>query len=585
MIDVSNAWKNAHKERLLPETFVEITMDVANTDVSLVGLGGSNQAPFSYPARILDNADYSSFEKYAFLEQNLWLLDGSRSLISDLDDYQPPAFVSDNASSSTLVVRLSKVQTEAILGFTITWSTEFDTYATKFYLEVMSGDAVVASTEVTNNNSRVSVVDLPVSEYDGLCIVVKEWSLPNQRARIDAVMFGQKLIFTKNEIIEYSHEQTGSPLGTEITQNAIEFTVDNSDARWSLLNPWGLGSYLSERQKLLVRYGLNTGVGVEWIRAGVFYLSEWVAPSNGITATFKARDLTEFMLDAKYSRAYWTGVTSTSTTVYDDNYTEIATLEAGTTVRVYRKWIYSSSFGGEAPGPESSGLMMYAIDEGNVRYENVTITSSKKLSFDVLKAFYSCVPILDEIDTNSAIISYESPVSVEETSVAEFLQQCAASCGLTMWQDTSGVYHIDEPDTTLTDYVISKENSYSYPEIELTKPLRQIDIVYHYQHHSGTNTATYGVGNTGETIVVDCPFVWKNSTRIDNLAKKYNNYWLYREMVSGEFRADPRLELFDVVTVETKYGTLEPVMITRIKYTYNGSFRGSYEGKRIWRQT
>lgn len=580
MIAVSDAWKEAYKQKLLPETFVEITMNLANTDVLGVP-SGTNESDLSYSSRVLDNGDYRSFEKYAFLEENSWLLDGSRSIISQPESYRPPAFLSDKDGECSLTIKLTTAQTTTIPGFTITWSTEFDTYATDFSLEVKNGNTVVATTRVTNNDSRVSMVMLPVSSYDSLKITVHEWCLPNQRSRIDAVMFGCKVVFTKNEIIEYSHEQSGSPLGTEITQNTIEFTVDNSDGLWDMYSFSGLSEYLFERQKLTVRYGLDVGNTVEWINAGIFYLSDWRVPSNGITATFKARDLVEFMLDAKYSRAYWEGTTTASVPVYDPNGNQITTLSRGKNVRVYRQWIHSPSVGGEPISPESTGLMMYTIDEGVVQYDNIQITTSRKLLYDVTNAFYSCVPILENIAMNNAISTYESPVSVEETGVGEFLQQCAASCGLTMWQGTDGTYYIDEPDSTLTDYEISLENAYGYPEIELTKPLRQIDVVYRYQYHDGTNTYTTGVSNTGETMIIDCPFVWKNSSRAAALAKKYNDYWYYRQVVSGEFRADPRLQLFDRVTVIGKNWTMRDVVITKIKYTYNGAFRGTYEGKRV----
>ena len=52
-----------------------------------------------------------------------------------------------------------------------------------------------------------------------------------------------------------------------------------------------------------------------------------------------------------------------------------------------------------------------------------------------------------------------------------------------------------------------------------------------------------------------------------------------RKTVSGEFRADPRLELYDIVRVEDRYSRLVNVAITNIKYEFNGSFRGSYTGR------
>jgi hypothetical protein len=51
-----------------------------------------------------------------------------------------------------------------------------------------------------------------------------------------------------------------------------------------------------------------------------------------------------------------------------------------------------------------------------------------------------------------------------------------------------------------------------------------------------------------------------------------------RKTLSGEFRADPRLDALDKVTVENKYAT-NSVFITSVKYSYGGAFRGEYEGR------
>ena len=82
MIPVSDAWKKAHTQRLLPETFVEITMDVANQGFAAT-ITGENVAPFSNTILLLDNRFREKTQSYAFLEQNLWLLDGSRDIYAD----------------------------------------------------------------------------------------------------------------------------------------------------------------------------------------------------------------------------------------------------------------------------------------------------------------------------------------------------------------------------------------------------------------------------------------------------------------------------------------------------------------------
>lgn len=81
-------------------------------------------------------------------------------------------------------------------------------------------------------------------------------------------------------IISYSHEQSGDLLTGAIPKHSIEFTVNNIDGRWNPSNPTGLEKYLSERQKLIVRYGMDVDGTIEWIKAGTFYLSEWSAPST-----------------------------------------------------------------------------------------------------------------------------------------------------------------------------------------------------------------------------------------------------------------------------------------------------------------
>jgi hypothetical protein len=225
--------------------------------------------------------------------------------------------------------------------------------------------------------------------------------------------------------------------------------------------------------------------------------------------------------------------------------------------------------------------MLYRIEQGWTYVDNIILTSDTRLSADMYAAINPCLPNGITLMDTGQTASVGGPITVEETSVAEFLQKCVASCGITAWQSADGALRIRQPDKFVTDYVISANTEYSHPEIKLSKPLRRVDVTHHYQYHSATKSTSFEVGNEGDIITVDCPFLWKSDYWIEDLAYKYIAWWIRREFVSGDFRADPRLELFDVVQVETKYGTISPVMITYIKYTYNGAFHGVYEGKVI----
>jgi hypothetical protein len=88
------------------------------------------------------------------------------------------------------------------------------------------------------------------------------------------------------------------------------------------------------------------------------------------------------------------------------------------------------------------------------------------------------------------------------------------------------------------------------------------------------------VSELGEQQTVDNDYITSEEQAAE-VAAWVRDMLEHRRNLHGEFRADPRLDLFDVVQVETKYGVVSPVVITNIKYTYSGSFRGSFTGRAL----
>jgi len=84
---------------------------------------------------------------------------------------------------------------------------------------------------------------------------------------------------------------------------------------------------------------------------------------------------------------------------------------------------------------------------------------------------------------------------------------------------------------------------------------------------------------TGVTQPVDNPLIVDADTA-EAVAQWCVDCLKNRSLLSGEFRADPRLDVLDRITVVSKYSS-SPLYITNIKYTYNGAFRGSFSGRVI----
>lgn len=505
MISASNSWKKQHEKILLPETFLEISCGLGDVGIhDLLTVSGNNEATFSNTPGVIDDGSRTPTPRYATLERNLWLLDGSRGILPSEGENNTPGYVDMYAWDASITLSVSEIRGVPIPGLTITWSSEYEEYPTAFTVTAKNGDTVVATTTITDNTSPVSEVDLELVDYDSVTITVLEWSIPLHRPRIDLVSFGHVITFNKNDVLSYTHEQSGSLNSGELPKNSIQFTLDNSDGRWNPSNPTGMEKYLSERQRVTVRYGMDVDGVTEWVKAGTFYLSEWRTPSNGLEASFTARDVFEYMLNEPY----------------------VADSASGTL----------------------SQLVSNAI-----------------LSADLPGDFV--------FNANDVLNRYTAQIN-QDCTVAEVIQMCANASGCVVWQDRDAVLHIEPLRKELSGYKVKSMLSYSHPEVELSKPLKAVSVSY------GDKSYVLAVSASGETQTVSNPLV-NTEAQAMMVAEWVKNTLETRKTVTGEFRADPRLDLFDIIQVESKYGLITPVAITNIKYTYSGAFHGSYTGKVI----
>lgn len=496
MIEVSEAWKDIQQRFLLPETFIEI-----DCTISAVGAEKGATVRGEYEAKFSDVdstiTDAYSPVGYATNELNLWALNGTKTILPSSAPYDSMGYVSDIASTGGVTLSFPATHYVTSSGLTITWSNVYGEYPLVFTVTAKRGDTVIAEQTTTDNRTQTSVVFLEIVDCDSITITVHDWGLPHRRVRIEKILIGHVLTMTKDDIISFKHEQHGDLLSGELPKCSIEFTLDNTDGRWNPTNPTGMERYLSERQKLVVRYGMDVNGTVEWIPGGVFYLSEWDAPANGFEARFVARDTLEFMLNR-----------------------EMRESKSGTLAE----------------------LIAYAVPE------DVTVRVDESL------ANYS---------------TQYTPMA----SAAEIVQMCANAGKCVMRYDRDGVLSVEPLNNTQTEYVITSALSYSHPEVHLSKPLGTVSVEY-----GGEDPYELPVASSGEKQTVTNSLI-RDEARAMSVAEGVRDILKYRKSVSGEFRADPRLDLFDVVKVESKYGPLEPVVITNITYTYNGSFRGSYTGR------
>lgn len=595
MQTVSQGWKDNQNELLVSESFVDVSLSLLDPDAYESATASDNgHASISNTAQTISEVD-KNIKPYATLEKNLWVLDGGCEVIptgtkGDCGFISGQISGGDAVFTSPPILTLSfpEVQHNLIQGVTIEWGVAFDEYAVNFAVVAYNGDTPVATKIITGNTELKSVVFVDIEGYDRIDIRITKWCLPHRRARIANILPGVEISYSKKDIFSFSHSQDVDPISSTLPKSEISFSLDNLDGSYNPNNLDSLSKYLIERQELKARYGYKIDGKTEWIKCGTFYMSEWSAKQNGMSADFKARDLLEFMTDTYFKGLYYPNGVS----LYD--------------------------------------LAVDVLTDANLPLQKDG--STKWYVDERLKDIYTVAPL--PIDTH-----------------ANCLQLIANAGECVLYQDRNGTLRMEKVaiDSETTDYNINYFNSYSKPDLTLSKPLKQvrvpcysysvdevrtelykevmtvngtIDLMVTYSSSAenvttnvagGTlNSATYysnmcllnltangvitvGVkgypinsstidvttnsGVSGETISVDNPLI-TNRDRAIAVGAWVENYMKNRKIINVDWRADPRLDALDVVSNENDYD-VNSVVMTNVNYSYNGAFRGKGEGRVI----
>ena len=510
----SDKWLEQYNNPLVPEMFVRITYHVSDDKSQTDAIASSGgQAPFSSASTVTD-LDETISADYATGETNLWILDGSKSLLPDSEPYENAGYVSldcvSDLSHPSITFSFSNVHSEKIPGITIAWSTVLDEFAASFKLTAYNGSSVIASKQVDSNDSVETSVDFEISEYNSIVLEILEWCIPNRRARIEQVEFGQRIRFNKTDLLSYTHESKRDPISGQLSKDSVSFSVDNSEQRWNPVNPGGLYRYLYERQEIAVQYGMDLGDSVEWIDGGKFFLSGWTIPANGITASFEARDALSFLQDSSYSG-------HTSGTLYQMCYDALELLDV-------------------------SGISYEISDELKNYSCDISSENSSYKNSDIL-----------QLAANAAGMAlYQSRDGVIHIERVSFVP----------------VTRSEIPEVTLL-------NSYKYPEITFSTQIKNVSCKVSnettlYPANASGNGATQSISNA----LISASVLAQSKNAMTETYSLLSN----RRKVNLEYRASPHLDALSFIRANHQFGYASNVLVTDAKYTFNGCFKGTIEG-------
>jgi hypothetical protein len=593
MQNVSQEWKDNQTELLTPESFVEISLTLTDPDAYEDATAEDNGHIYiSNTEQTVSEVD-KDIIPYVTLEQNLWMLNDSRKIIPT-SNYGDCGYISNVLSGGncifvnkpTVTINFLSTNVNLIPGVTITWGIAYDEYAVDFTVTAYNGDTVIARQDIVGNTSVMSTVPMDIVDYDRIVISISKWSLPYRRARVAELLPGITKIYTKTDLFSFEHSQQVDPISASLPKSEISFSIDNTDNSYNPNNVDSLAKYLIERQEVKTKYGYKIGNKVEWLDCGTFYMSEWDAPQGGMTADFKARDLLEFMTGTYYYGTY----SPNGVSLYDLALSVLQDAELPLEDEGIVKWVIDDSLKNiytVAPLPidtHANCLQLIANAGGCVIYQD-------------RKGILHIKPFV-RVESDYTITHFNS-YSKSEISLSKPLKQVDVSCySYSVSADNTELYkgtmNISGTQELLISYSGTATNVSAtisggtlvtatyYSNACVLKITASGDVTITVTGKSLVSSNVKVItssGVTGETISVDNPLITSQSRAV-TVGKWVESYMKNRMTLSSDWRADPRLDALDIVDNENDYNT-NKVLMTEVKYSYNGAFKGSGEGRVI----
>ena len=243
MLDITDGYKSdivGDVRRML----IKGVIDVSDPDMTFGDVTSSGAASFSKGEQLHDKT--VELDRYATLEPNRWVLDGSFRLIPD--DQQAingeVGFVGDVLSgddgsfASPVWAEMVFENVSILQACSVYFSQDaVDGIAEDFSVAIYSGDTAVYTKSFTGNTAvSVSLDGFTVYDPTAIRVTVTKWSLPGRRMRIAEIIPGVYEEWTDDILASINIQMRGNFACLAIPYGTCTLRMDNLDTRFEPRN-------------------------------------------------------------------------------------------------------------------------------------------------------------------------------------------------------------------------------------------------------------------------------------------------------------------------------------------------------------
>ena len=289
---------------------LKAVIHIIDPDMQLTGGSADSLAPWAKTAELYDYRFTTA--RYATLEQDRWLLDGSFDIFPD--NYQVSEHMgvadaqlsgADGSFASPAWAAITFSDVSVLQAFSVYFPTdELEGVAEDFTVEVLSAGQTFFSKTVTGNTaSAVAFEGFTVQTPDTIRVTVTKWSLPSRRMRVVEILPGVYEEWTEDIVAAFDCKQQGDVSCLSLPYGTCTLKMDNLSRRFEPRAKNGLFQSIEERQAIDVAIGVRLEDGTDdYKRVGMFYQYSggWRTGDNGLTMQWDLVDIVGLLANREY---------------------------------------------------------------------------------------------------------------------------------------------------------------------------------------------------------------------------------------------------------------------------------------------
>lgn len=608
MEQVSESFKKAIKSDTREvKGYVEIIYD--DKDVNNYSLEiASEQERISLISEIIDKVRRCN--KYASLEGNYTELDGSFLLPNYNLKGEKAGYISKDVFSDIKnpVIKISCDDMNFVKSSGLTIYFE-DNIAQVFNLIITKDDNTTKNINVVNNSKSIyQVIFEEIVIIKDIQIEIFQMEYSDRRIRIAEVDFGISQVYENNDLVSFTVSEEIDLSMTSTPINDCKIDLNNYDGIFDPVNPVGIVKYLNDSAIISPFIGVLTDDnGVEYIKMGTFYLTNWSNNDNG-NVTLNGSDVIYKLKDESLKM---------DINIFNTNFTSESWNN-------FLKRIYGYSF----------DIGTLGINEWNLKYtQDLNLFNNLQWNLVTYYSRYTSkhyIPILNASRDNTIKVKTVSGEILDKLSRKELLDypkyiinNLITNIEIQTYTDAGIAFlSTSRADVLNTRYVLDgnevyvwfKLSQYTYSEksfdtdnsfgfkfsylvtsgsgkaeliannhyliyvkftgtIGTTFDIKYNGIVYHTNLPSRVDKYNLD-SDVGEKLTID-------STKYTiSISKEVADFLLnnnFNYTINVNTIGDPSLEVGDTISIETKFG-FKDMIITKNSLTFDGGLSGNIEG-------